>query len=96
MNEETIGYYAPDKASIVEKITRKIFPWHHVDIPEMDGTKDGIRIDSTITLSFVDRVKVLFTGRIYHRAWIATENTIGRHKAESKAWPMRPTFLERE
>lgn len=81
-----------------DKIRWKLFPGKHVDVPDelMVSHKDMLVMRTTVCLSFVDRVKLLFTGKLAVQHKVVTENIIGHHISFSTVNVLPPKFLERE
>ena len=106
MNEETdstapsIGSgnacltYTP---TLREKIGRKLFPpgWHNYPEPDFP-VKDCLVCDTVTDFSFVDRVRILFSGRVYTRTRTDTENEIGKHVTAATVIIRPPACLIRK
>lgn len=71
------------------KIAR-LFQWHSPtpDLPEW--AKDGIVIQIETKFSIIDRIKLLFTGRLSVRAFVACENPPGRTGTEASVLVQPP------
>lgn len=78
-----------------EKIGRKLFPASYIEWPEMEGAKDGLHCDITVELSMLDRIRVLFSGKLEVTAKTATENLLGAHKTVTGVRVLPPFYLDR-
>lgn len=79
-----------------ERLGWKLFPrksW--CEIPEMEKTQDYLVSRTVMELSFFDRLRVLFGGRIQVETKTATENEIGHHKTNGHGCVIPPKFLDR-
>jgi hypothetical protein len=63
-----------------DKIRARLFPYKHCDIPDAPkqfGMGDCINHTVRADLSFVDRLRVLITGKIEVESKIVTEHVVG-------------------
>lgn len=80
----------PDKRPWIERKLSRLFSWHDFgpDLPEW--AKDGLTTTTVSNLCWKDRLRVLMTGNVSVRTWIACENPPGRHETTSSiAFPFR-------
>ena len=78
-----------------EKVGWMLFPRRHAEMPELVGMKDGIVHRITINLSFVDRIRFLFSGWMMVDVKTATEGKIGQHRTATVASVIPPKCLSR-
>lgn len=87
------------RANWQDKIARRLFPQRHCEMPKWFGKTypaDGLHVGITIEISFVDRVRILLTGRAIISSKTLTENLIGNHVTNSSVSVLPWKFLERE
>ena len=78
-----------------DRLRWKLFPANHVDLPIAPVKyKDCFNCRVTAELSFLDRVRILFSGRLVVETKTVTENEIGGHLTSSTIFPLAPKFLE--
>lgn len=91
MNENTEGglcQAAEPKLHWTERLRCRLFPERHADLPEAPPHwKDVIHNTTHVHLSFIDRVKLIFTGLLVVRIKIVCENEVGNTKTSSAAFP---------
>lgn len=78
-----------------ERIGWRFFPSRHCDIPDKPGMRDCVVTRTTTDLSFLDRVRVLISGRIEVQSKTATENVIGDHATNAEFCVRPPSWLSR-
>jgi hypothetical protein len=78
-----------------EKLGWKLFPSHHIDLPEMPNRKDGLICHVTVQLSWLDRLRMLISGKLEVTAKTATENVIGANVTATGVSVIPPTWLRR-
>lgn len=78
-----------------EKLGWKIFPNTYVDSPELPEMKDVIVSYTRVNLSFIDRLRVLISGKIEITTKTATENIIGAVKTNCGSSVRPPWWLDR-
>lgn len=62
----------------------KLFPPQHCELPEAPATHKDVLICKVVSeLSLIDRLRVLFSGRVRVESRTVTENVIGDHKTNS-------------
>lgn len=54
------------------------------------AAEDSITVNSTITLSLIDRIRVLISGKIVCITVTATEHEVGKVYTEAVSWIDRP------
>lgn len=93
MNDAFVQQYVPQWQ---EKLGRKLFKKHHIDMPDLPGMKDCLVSRTVAHLSFVDRLKVLISGKIEVTTNTATEHVIGKTFTNSGVSVRPPGWLERK
>lgn len=97
MNESNIS--APDDLPLRTRIGHRLFPAKYVPVPEPDdkvkGHGDVIVVNSMNELSFLDRLKFLFTGLMAVDFKIATENNVGAIKTNAECYVLAPKWMLR-
>jgi len=78
-----------------EKLGWKLFPSNHIDLPEMPNRKDGLICHVTVQLSWLDRLRMLISGKLDVTAKTATENVIGANVTATGVSVIPPTWLQR-
>lgn len=78
-----------------EQLGWKLFPQRHLDLPEMKGAKDVLVCYVDAELSFLDRIRILISGRARVSVKAATENVIGNCTSASMFCVKPPTWLDR-
>jgi len=79
-----------------EKLRAKLFPLNHCELPEAPAThKDVLVVETFVTLGWMDRFRVLISGRLRVDTRTVTENTVGDCKTASVAYPLEPMFWTR-
>lgn len=68
-----------------ERLGWRLFPSRHCDMPKGMGFRDGIITEVTVGLSFADRVRALFSGRIRVVSKTATGNLVGHYETNAVA-----------
>lgn len=67
-----------------EKIWAKLFPFTVCDLPEAPASfKDVLTVKTRSQLSFLDRLRVLATGKVETESRVVTENVIGSTRTNS-------------
>jgi hypothetical protein len=75
-----------------DKLRCKLFPPRYdepqwpVPFDAVEG--DGLVIRTYVHLSFLDRLRVLFSGKLHVCSKTSTEHVIGNHKTTSSAFPV--------
>src|SRR5882762_7071411 len=92
MNNEREMTYNADWA---ERIRWRLFPNAMVDNPEMHGGHDCIVSRVRVELSFLDRLRVLISGRAEIVVKTTTENVVGWAETNSSFSARPPRWLSR-
>ena len=72
-----------------DRIRFRLFPILVCDLPEAPATwKDVLVCETTVILSWSDRIRALVCGRIHVETKTVTENTIGGCVTSSIAYPV--------
>ena len=81
-------YHAPTTR---ERLEARLFPAQHVEAvyPEWAGQGDVVFVDSITHVSWLDRLRILLTGRIVTKSRVTCEHKVGRTTAVTAAWPVR-------
>lgn len=85
-------------ANLFQRLGYRLFPQRRIEWPEPpegETAKDGLHHEITIELSFIDRLRVLFSGRAMVRSRILTENVIGRFITVDSFSSLPPKFMDR-
>jgi hypothetical protein len=71
--------------TFLQRIGYKLFPHRGCEMPveSLKVCRDGIICKVKCSVSFMDRVRILFTGRVEVDVLTATENEVGACKTES-------------
>lgn len=99
MNEPTLP---PENSAMCyqsqrrERLGWRLFPNAHCFSPDLEGGRDGIVSRVRCELSFMDRLRLLISGRI--EVWVktTTENEVGRHATNSSISVRPPDWLDRK
>lgn len=78
-----------------EKLGWKLFPSVYVDSPELPGMRDVMVSYTHVNLSFLDRIRVLISGKIEVTTKTATENVIGKVSTNCGFSARPPWWLDR-
>lgn len=86
--------------TFIERVGWKLFPRSEaacVTLPDLPSKpiKDGLVCDVHVELSFIDRLRALWSGRIVVYARTSCENVIGENKTNTGVWVKPPKYLER-
>lgn len=79
----------------VDRLRWKLFPMETCDIPDIPA-RDCVIVRSRYRLSFLGRLRVLFSGRIEVETKTATENIVGACESSSCLNVKAPRFIDRE
>lgn len=79
----------------LEKLGWRLFPSNHCDIPDKIGMHDCVVTITRSELSFMDRLRVLVSGRIEVQSKTATENLVGSHATNAVLIVRPPYWLDR-
>lgn len=88
------GLMAPDPVPFWRRMIFKLFPWKHLDLEPPEWARDGIVNVVTVELGFVDRLRVLLTGRFVLKVSTSTENVVGKTEAKSLFVAAPPKWAE--
>lgn len=79
-----------------DKLRVKLFPPQHCDVPEAPAHfRDALVCRVVSELSWLDRLRVLVTGRIQVESKTITEHAIGCHKTQSVFMALPPKWWHR-
>ena len=87
------GYAAADNRSLLEKLAWRMYPQKAVEWPKQwQEDMDGLYIGTVVQLSFIDRLRVLASGRLRVTTTTVTEGKLGKHHTFSMAVPEPPMW----
>lgn len=79
-----------------DKLRSRLFPFKPCILPEAPSTHKDVLISKTVCcLDVVDRIKLLFTGRLHVETRTVTENEIGACMTASQCYVLPFKILER-
>lgn len=86
------------RLTFLQRLACKLFPSLHIDAPEPPGDCDPNNADVLVIrteccLSFLDRLRVLFSGRLQVVTNTTTLVRIGESETASAAFPLPPRFM---
>jgi len=88
-----VSGYAANKMSWLERLKWRLYPQQAVEWPkECQDDMDGLYIGTVVELSFLDRLRVLASGRLRVVTTTVTEGKLGKHTTFSMASPEPPTW----
>jgi hypothetical protein len=79
-----------------EKIGWKLFPPNYVESPDLMEAHDCVHTTVHVEFSFLDRLRILFSGKVKVEVRTTTENLVGNCVSASIAFPKPPPWLERK
>jgi hypothetical protein len=79
-----------------ERLGWRLFPSNHIDSPEMQNARDVFVCKTVANLSFIDRLRVLISGKILVTTKTTTENVIGENITASGVTVLPPPYLDRK
>ena len=77
-----------------ERIGNKLFPGHHIDIPDKPGMMDCLVVRTEAVLSWRARIQILVSGRAFIETKTATQNAIGECQTVSAFTVRAPLWLQ--
>jgi hypothetical protein len=81
------AYYSNSPWTWREKLTFKLFPVNPCMWPEAPANfKGALACNTNVHLNFLDRIRVLFTGRLVVETRTVTENEIGDNVTSSSVY----------
>lgn len=80
-------FVEPPAPTLGDRIRSKLFPERAIANPEMEH-RDVFVCRTECRFSWIDRVRILLTGKVMVETRTATENEIGAHKTKSVAYPL--------
>jgi transposase InsO family protein len=91
MNENVDYCMAPDPTPFWKRHINRLFGPYHPPTPDLpEWATDGVSVDTRVNFSFVDRIRILFSGKVFVRSWTACENPPGRAESTSSAIVQSP------
>ena len=77
------------------RIIWRLYPSQHCELPAAPAThQDVLFTNVLVVLPFVDRLRVLISGKLAVRTKTVTENTVGNCVSSTVSYPLRPMSLE--
>jgi hypothetical protein len=74
-----------------ERLRFKLFPTQHCDLPKAPAVyKDVVVVRTVVSLSALDRLRVLLSGRLTVETRTVTEHLVGGSLTASVAYPSLP------
>lgn len=85
----------PSPLTLAQRLGARLFPRKHQDIKDLPPwAKEAIYCDAVITLSFVDRLRVLVSGRLRCRTRTITQKKPGRVDSDGFSHPLPPKWMD--
>lgn len=75
------------------RIARRLFPMRHLEYPEFPGCRDGITSVVVTEFSFLDRLRLLFSGRLETKVHVAVTVPVGRTATAAQSVPRPPRWM---
>jgi hypothetical protein len=98
-DDRTVGYAQEYVPQFWEKVGWRLFPQRHTEAPDATAAgiqaKDCLTIRTEVHLSWLDRIRVIVSGRLRVESKTITENRLGGLSTNSGASVRPPKFLER-
>jgi hypothetical protein len=74
-----------------QRVFLKLYPSRYCDLPTAPKEyRDVLVFNSVTRFGFLDRLRILVTGRVQTRAKIVTQNTIGYTVSDAVCYPIPP------
>ena len=84
-------YKTPDPIPFKRRLYNRLFPWRPCDLPEAPYAYQDVVITKTrVSVSFVDRLRILITGKFEVESRTVTENIVGNTRTNSIVRPGHP------
>ncbi len=84
---EAGAYFIEPQFSWKDRLKFSLFPEPAISNPEMEH-KDIFVCRTTTRFSWLDRLRIVLTGKVMVETRTATENEIGAHQTKSIAYPI--------
>ncbi len=89
MNQDEHAFFVDSQWTWRDRVRAKLFPSQYCELPNAPGEfKDCIVMKIGVGFSFVDRLRVLLSGKVNIEAKIVCENAVGTNIASSVAYPV--------
>lgn len=82
------------KSTFAERIGWRLFPRQRIDAPEMPEQGDVFVCEVETRLDWLDRLRILVSGRCQVTSKTATEHRFGNHATISNFTVLPPTYLD--
>lgn len=94
-NQETVGYCLPDQSTRFHEFMRRLFPQAHAEIPPeiesfLNADGEVINFSCSTTLGIVDRLRLIFSGKIRIDSKIVCEKKVGWTKSVAVFYVLPP------
>lgn len=94
---EPMAMYQAYRPTWRDHLRRRLFPYRHCELPDAPAQYvDCMTIRTVVVLRFIDRLRILLSGKLEVTTRTVTENKIGEHITASECYPMPPRLLERQ
>lgn len=87
MNTANAFFVEPPPPTFMERLRGNLFPERAISNPEMEH-RDVFVCRTACHFAALDRIRILFTGKVMVETRTATENEIGAHRTKSVAYPL--------
>lgn len=85
---QTVGYFVEPQFTFTDRVWMRLFPVAAISEPEMPH-RDMFVCRTRVKFSWLDRLRIVMTGKAMVETRTVTENEIGAHKTASVAYPIR-------
>lgn len=95
-SDENINHAVMYTPTWRERLGYKLFPGKYCHLPDLEdgsGGKDCLVVTTWIEFDFIDRLRVLITGRVSVETRTTTANVIGENKTNHAVYVKGPKFL---
>ena len=89
MEEQAQGFMVTDPWTWRDRLRHRLFPDNHCELPEAPAHfEDVLEIRVSVSLSAMDRLRVLLTGKLSVRTRVVCEHAVGCSRSASVASPV--------
>lgn len=81
-------------STLAERIGWRLFPREHIDAPEMPEQGDVFVCETEVRIDWLDRLRILVSGRCQVTTKTATEHRFGNSATVSNFTALPPTYLD--
>lgn len=90
----------PPPATLKQRLAWRFFPSEWVELPDRPPAAfkatDVVHLEMVTEFSFLDRLRILVSGRVKTSARMITENTVGGAETHAVTFPLPPRLLQPE